>query len=56
MLPVLVFIFFMGWSTYWIGDTKRPQRRQAAKRKKPKQEDVTILPAILEEMPLIENE
>ncbi len=46
LLPALVFIFFMGWSMYWIGNKKKPEHE---KRKAPKKDNVTLLPAILEE-------
>ncbi len=53
LLPIIVFIFFMGWSMYWIGDKKRPK---ANKRKVPKEDGVTFLPAVSEETPKIPNE
>jgi len=53
LLPALVFIFFMGWSAYWIGNQKRPKR---VERKIPKDDGVTFLPIILEETPEIMNE
>ncbi len=28
LLPALIFIFFMGWSTYWIGE---PEKTEAGK-------------------------
>ncbi|MGA2680358.1 MAG: hypothetical protein ABSF44_01000 [Candidatus Bathyarchaeia archaeon] len=46
LLPALIFIFFMGWSMYWIGDQKRPRR---VNRKAPEKENVTFLPAVFEE-------
>jgi hypothetical protein len=51
-LPALIFIFFMGWSQYWIGDQKRPKPNN---RTAPKKENVTLLPTVLEETPLIVN-
>ncbi|MGA3112026.1 MAG: hypothetical protein ABSE15_08345 [Candidatus Bathyarchaeia archaeon] len=51
-LPALIFIFFIGWSQYWIGDQKRPQRKN---RTTPKKDNVTLLPAVFEEPPLIVN-
>jgi hypothetical protein len=57
LLPALIFIFFMGWTTYWIGDTKRPKAaKQKAQKPKPKQDNITFLPAVLEETPKIVNE
>jgi hypothetical protein len=46
LLPALIFIFFMGWSMYWIGNQKKPE---LAKRTAPKKDNVTLLPAVLEE-------
>ncbi len=53
LLPMLVFIFFMGWSMYWIGNQKRPNK---AKREAPKEDNVTLLPAVFEEPQQILNE
>jgi hypothetical protein len=53
LLPALIFIFFMGWSMYWIGNQKRPEK---SKPKAPKEDNVTILPAVFEETPQIMNE
>ena len=52
-LPILVFIFFMGWSMYWIGDRKRPK---AKNRKAPKEDNVTLLPIIPEEPQTIKSD
>jgi len=53
LLPMLIFIFFMGWSMYWIGDKKRPK---ATKKKAPKGDSVTFLPVVLEETQTINDE
>lgn len=52
-LPIMVFIFFIGWSMYWTGNKKKPK---AAARKAPKEDGVTFLPAVLEETEVIVNE
>jgi len=49
LLPALVFIFFMGWSMYWINDSKKPVTRERVKRRIPKNDGVTFLPAVYEE-------
>ena len=46
LLPALIFIFFMGWSMYWIGDKKRPQKM---KTKTLEKDPVTFMPIVLEE-------
>jgi len=52
-LPIIVFIFFMGWSMYWIGDQKRPK---AKTRKAAKDDGVTFLPVVPEEKQTIRNQ
>jgi len=52
LVPVLIFIFLMGWSMYWIGDQKRTKR---VNRKAPKKENVTFLPAVHEEAQQMTN-
>jgi hypothetical protein len=42
----------MGWSMYSIGERKKPKK---VKREAPKEDNVTLLPAILEENPQITN-
>ncbi|HKM60677.1 MAG TPA: hypothetical protein VJY36_07380 [Candidatus Bathyarchaeia archaeon] len=49
-LPALIFIFYMGWSQYWIGDQKRPKPKN---RTAPKKDNVTLLPAVFEKAPPI---
>jgi len=58
LLPVLIFIFFMGWSMYWIGGQKRPDKgAKKTKLKEPsKKDNVTFMPIILEEKPEITND
>ena len=46
LLPVILFIFLMGWCMYWIGDQKRPDK---IKRKPVKKDNVTIMPILYEE-------
>jgi hypothetical protein len=57
LLPVLIFIFLMGWSMYWIGDQKRPEKRTEKTKRKapPKKDNVTFMPIPLEEKPEIIN-
>ena len=57
LLPVVIFIFLLGWSMYWIGDQKRPKKRtEKTKREKPpKKDNVTFMPIILEEKPEMTN-
>jgi len=52
LLPALVFIFFMGWSMYWINDSKRPVTRERVKPRVPQNDGVTFLPAVYEEPPI----
>jgi hypothetical protein len=52
LLPVIVFIFLMGWYMYWIGDQKRPDKIQ---RKPLKKDNVTIMPIVYEETQEIIN-
>ena len=58
LLPVLIFIFLMGWSMYWVGSQKRPLKRaKKTKLKEPsKKDNVTFMPIILEEKPEITND
>jgi Tfp pilus assembly protein PilO len=58
LLPVLIFIFLMGWSMYWIGGQKRPEKRAKKTRlKEPsKKDNVTFMPIILEEKPEITSD
>jgi hypothetical protein len=51
--PALIFIFFMGWSMFLISNRKRSE---SEKPKAPKDDGVTILPAIFEETRQIANE
>jgi hypothetical protein len=53
LLPALIFMFIIGWCMYWMGNQKRKERTQ---RKPPKEDNVTIMPIILEETQEIENE
>ena len=53
LLPVIVFIFLMGWYMYWIGDQKRPDKIQ---RKPLKKDNVTFMPIVREETQEIVNE
>ena len=55
LVPVLIFIFLMGWSMYWIGDQKRPKKRTDKTKREtpPKKDNVTFMPIILEEKPEI---
>ena len=57
LLPVLIFIFLMGWGMYWVGDQKRPEKgTEKTKRKTPpKKDNVTFMPIILEEKPEMIN-
>jgi hypothetical protein len=57
LLPMLIFIFLMGWSMYWIGDQKRPKKRTKKTKRgtPPKEDNVTFMPIILEEKPEITN-
>jgi hypothetical protein len=57
LLPGLIFIFLMGWSMYWIGDQKRPEKRTEKTKHKvpPKKDNVTLMPIPLEERPEITN-
>jgi hypothetical protein len=58
LLPVIIFIFLMGWSMYWIGDQKRPAKRQRKPLKKEKdnvKDNVTIMPIVYEEPQEIAN-
>jgi len=51
LLPGLIFIFLMGWSMYWIGDQKRPEKRAEKTKHQapPKKDNVTFMPTPLEE-------
>jgi flagellar basal body-associated protein FliL len=53
LLPLLIFVFIIGWCMYWVGDQKRTSKTQ---RKPSKKDDVTIMPIILEETQEIVNE
>jgi len=53
LLPVLTFLFIIGWFMYWVGNRKRSDRTQ---RKPAKKDNVTILPIALEENQEILNE
>ena len=52
LLPVIIFIFLMGWSMYWIGDQKRQDK---IKRKPLKKDNITIMPIVYEETQEIMN-
>jgi len=57
LLPALIFIAIMGWCMYWIGDQKRPDKRQSKPLKKDNVRDnVTIMPIVYEETQEIINE
>jgi len=52
LLPVMIFIFIIGWSMYWIGNRKRPAKRQRKPLKKEKdnlKDNVTVIPVVYEE-------
>jgi flagellar basal body-associated protein FliL len=53
LLPLLIFVFIVGWCMYWVGDQKRTGKTQ---RKPSKKDNVTIMPIILEETQEIANE
>jgi len=53
LLPVLILMFIIGWCMYWAGNQKRTNKTQ---RKPPKEDNVTIMPIILEETEEIPNE
>jgi len=53
LLPLLIFVFIIGWSMYWIGNQKRNGKTQ---RKPPRKDNVTIMPIIFEEPQEIVNE
>ena len=57
LLPGLIFVFLMGWSMYWIGSQKRPEKRKEKTNHKapPKRDNVAFMPVILEETPEIAN-
>jgi len=52
LLPVLAFIFLIGWCMYWAGGRKRKEKPEA---KTPQKDNVTLLPAIFEDSQEIEN-
>jgi len=52
LLPVLAFIFLIGWCMYWAGGRKRKEKPEA---KTPQKDNVTLLPAIFEDVQEIEN-
>ena len=44
--PILIIVFIIGWSFYWIGQSKRPNTKQSQKtvNKTPaKQDDVELI-------------
>jgi flagellar basal body-associated protein FliL len=53
LLPLLIFVFVIGWCMYWIGNQKRTVKTQ---RKPPEKDNVTVMPIILEETQEIANE
>ena len=53
LFSALIFLFFMGWSMYFVGEKKKPKK---AKHEAPKEDKVTLLPIILEDNPQIPNE
>ena len=58
LLPVMIFMFLIGWSMYWIGNRKRPVKRQRKPLKKEKdnvKDNVTVIPIVYEEPEEIAN-
>jgi flagellar basal body-associated protein FliL len=53
LLPVLIFMFVIGWCMYWMGSQKRTGKTQ---RKPPEKDNVTIMPIIFEETQEVVNE
>ena len=53
LLPLLIFMFIIGWCMYWIGNQKRMRKKQ---RKQSEKDNVTIMSIIFEETEEIVNE
>ena len=53
LFPLLTLMFIIGWCMYWIGNQKRMSK---TRRKPPEEDNVTVMPMILEETQEIVNE
>jgi flagellar basal body-associated protein FliL len=52
LLPLLILMFIIGWCMYWTGKQKGTDKTE---RKPPKEDNVTVMPIILEETQEIVN-